>query len=164
MEDEFHVACVCPAYSHPRQDMLNNLHGAHRLSSCADLCHLLSLKSAASPAAIGCFFARARQIRRRHKLEFERLNDKFALRSFACKRTAWRLAGKFSCCHGVLFLRRPPSGCKCMSSDSAADDWSCARFMPAMCPDLKCIITVPFDRATYQRLGTLQSQARQLGW
>jgi hypothetical protein len=48
LEDEFHVACVCPAYSQPRQDMLNNLHGAHRLSSCADLCHLLSLLSGAS--------------------------------------------------------------------------------------------------------------------
>jgi hypothetical protein len=37
LEDEFHVACVCPAYSQPRHDMLNSLPSAHRFSSCADL-------------------------------------------------------------------------------------------------------------------------------
>ena len=164
LEDEFHVACVCPAYSQPRQDMLNMLPSAHPLRSYADLCHLLSLRNAASHPPVGSFFARARQIRRRHKLEFERLNEKFARWNFACKRAAWRLAGKYSCRHGVLFNHKPPSGCKCLCIESAAEDWSCARFMPAVCPEMKCIIAVPFDRASYQRLGTLQSRARQLGW
>ena len=51
-----------------------------------------------------------------------------------------------------------------MSVDTSDLDWDQARFMPALDQELKSIIAVPFDLSTYERLGSLQSQARRLGW
>ena len=113
---------------------------------------------------VGDFFTRARQIRRKQKCIFERLNERIATRSFACKRAAWRLRGKQSCRHGVLFTTLPADGCKCMAQHSSEEDWQNARYMPALDPELKCIVAVPFSKASYTRLSMLQAEARRLLW
>jgi hypothetical protein len=64
----------------------------------------------------------------------------------------------------VLFLNMPPGGCKCMSVGTSEQDWDQAGFMPALDHELKSIVAVPFHLPAYERLDSLQSQARRLGW
>ena len=164
LEDEYHVACVCPAYSGARADLLLQLGPTSPLNTGHQLLHTLSGNDPLTFQAVGRFLVRARQVRMRLKLTFERLNHKLETRSFAAKRIAWRFRRKHACRHGVLFTNMPPGGCKCMSVDTSDQDWDQARFMPALDHELKSIIAVPFDLSTYERLGSLQSQARRLGW
>ena len=125
---------------------------------------LLSDSSTEVVKAVGTFLVRARQKRRALKARFERYHDKIAAKNFAAKKAAWRLRGKYSCRHGVLFATAPPEGCKCMADSTIEADWEAARYMPALCHELRVIIAVPFNFQTRQRLGMLQAQERHLGW
>ena len=164
MEDEFHVLCVCPEYAKPRADLLDQLAEQFTLNSTNDLLQLISTCDAVTMRAVGSFLVRVRQTRRRLKNSFEQLNEKFNVHSFASKRVAWRLRGKASCRHGVLFAQLPASGCKCMNTDSTDMDWIHAKHMPALSASLKCIVAVRFDRHTFKRLAVLQAEARAMQW
>ena len=124
----------------------------------------LSLRQTSGLNALAQFLVRVRQTRRRHKVQFEQKNEAVVTQSFACRRAAWRLTGKPSCRHGVLFTSMPDENCKCMSTVRCAADFATAKFMPALNHDLKIITAVRFDFDSYIRLGSLQSTARQLGW
>ena len=164
LEDEFHVTCVCPAYNAARTDFLRQLGPNSALDSGRQLLHALSGGTPSVTQAAGCFLVRVRQIRRRLKLEFERLHHKTEMQCFSAKRTAWRIRRKYACRHGVLFTVAPPGGCKCMTPAAPDSDWTAARFMPSLDHELKCIVAVVFHLPSLERLGSLQAQARRLGW
>ena len=164
LENEFHAVCVCPSHDKARQDLLQELPDDFVLNRHTDVCRLLCCGNEDFMKAVGDFFTRVRQTRRKHKCTFERLNDKVCIKSFACKRAAWRLRGRYSCRHGILFATPPVDGCKCMEQHSTEDAWLHARYMPALDQELKCIVAVPFSMATRTRLSTLQAEARRLLW
>jgi hypothetical protein len=164
LEDEFHVVCVCPQYQRSRLQLSAHLPNSLTLNSRVDLCKLLSTSDAGILTAFGEYLVNVRQQRRKLKLNFERLDDRVRTKSFAVKRTAWRLKRRPSCRHGVLFSQLPIGGCKCMSAASSDEDWHYARFMPALDPETKCLTAVPFARHLFKRLAELQAQARSLGW
>ena len=164
LEDEFHVACICPEYSRARNHLLANLPADMSLDSYADLCSMISHPDPKVTSLVAEFLWTARQHRRKLKLIFERLDNRYLTKNFACKRAAWRFHRKPSCRHGVLFSQLPESGCKCMSSSSTEADWQDARYMAALDPELKCIVYVPFNRHTLRRLNILQAAARQQAW
>ena len=164
LEDEFHVACVCPEHDRARHDLLRSLGGLFTLQTQADLCKIMSGGDAHHMNAVGQFFVRVRQTRRRQKIAFERLSERVAIKSFACKRTALRLRGKPACRHGVLFSHLPADGCKCLSATSTDLDWQHAMFMPALDPELKLITATPFLKPSFRRLAVLQAEARRLLW
>ena len=110
------------------------------------------------------FLVRIRQSRRRLKVYFERQNETFLRKSYIHKKAAWKSTTGPVCRHGVFFTELPAEGCKCMSSLSTPADWQTARFMPALHHELKTIVAVPFQVESFQRIGLLQSRARQLGW
>ena len=124
LEDEFHMACVCPAYSTARTDFLRQLGPSYSLESLLQLLHVMSGCSSAVSQAAGCFLVRIRQIRRRRKLEFERLHRKTEVQCFSAKRIAWRMRRKQACRHGVLFTVAPLGGCKCMTPSAPELDWA----------------------------------------
>ena len=164
LEDEFHVACVCPSYQRARQAFLNKTPPDVALNRQLDLCRLLSLGDTVYSEALGQFLLSVRQTRRKLKVDFERFNDRVCTRSFSCKRVAWRLRGKYCCRHGVLFRHPPTHGCKCMSPSLLDEDWSHAASMPALDHEIKCIVASPFDKQLSKRLGALQAEARLLQW
>jgi len=164
LEDEFHCVCVCPEHNSSRQTLLASLPPGATITSTLDVLRLLASSDAVTVASFGQFLTNVRQSRRRLKLRMERMNELLCTKSFASKRVAWRLRGRYCCRHGVLFTVPPVNGCRCMSQSSSAIDWAQACFMPALSQELKCIIAVPFDRQSYTRLATLQAQARHLGW
>ena len=53
--------------------------------------------------AFGRFIARARQIRRRMKVNMARQSEKIESASFDSQKKAWRASGKHVCRHGVFF-------------------------------------------------------------
>ena len=164
MEDEFHITCVCPQYDNARQDLLREAPGPHALATHQDIMQLLSGTNKLAFQASAKFYTRALQIRRRLKCQFEVFSDRLERKSFAGKRTAWRMRRKYSCRHGVLFSQAPPNGCKCMSLQSGEEDWHDARYMPALDHDLKAIVAVKFDKPSFKRLAILQADMRRLGW
>ena len=164
LEDEYHIVCVCPAYAQARQRLRNQLSYHTQLRTQDDMHCLFSNRSQADLQALGEFMARTRQRRRRNKVTMERLSDEFLIKSFAGRRAAWRLQGRHSCRHGVLFLRAPDGGCKCMAPESLPEDWHQAKFMPALDHRLKTVTAAPFNMERLQRLAAVQSQARRLGW
>ena len=134
------------------------------LSTFAGFCKLLATDDTAKLLAVCSFLVRVRQTRRRLKTTFEQLNEKFITQNFASKRTAWRLKGKPTCRHGVLFTHLPPTGCKCMEPNSDDSDWQHAKYMPALNATLKCVVAVRFERQAYKRLGIVQAEARTMKW
>eukprot|EP00973_Karenia_brevis_P091606 12408310-Karenia_brevis.AAC.1 len=76
---------------------------------------------------------------------------------YAC-RSKWRARGGIVCRHGVFFdIARP---CPCL--DPAAEkDWSHARHMPAIDRELRHLVTIQFNAATFKRLGVLQAQLKR---
>ena len=164
MEDEFHIACVCPEYNRARVELTSQLGPAAAFNSYSDLLSSMAGSESSSTQALGKFLARARQTRRGLKLRLENLSSTLEAKSFVGKRAAWRLRGKPCCRHGVMFQSMPDNGCKCMEANSTPEDWAAARFMPALSEDLKAIIFIPFQRERFIRLGLLQSRARSQGW
>ena len=164
LEDEFHVACVCPEYSKPRTDLLNQVSPNYNLDSSRGLLQLLSTSDVTTMEAVGTFLIRVRQTRRRLKNVFEQLDVKFSRKNFAAKRAAWRIKGKPACRHGVLFAHLAAEGCKCMDTSSTEEDWRHAKYMPALDDDLKCIIAVRFHQQSYKRLALLQADIRARQW
>ena len=138
--------------------------GGRTLNSYADLLALLAGTEGHVMNSFCQYLATVRQLRRKMKVQFEQLGHLYLTRNFACRRTAWRMRRKAACRHGVLFSAMLPSGCKCGSSSSSTSDWSDARFVPALCEELKCIIAVPFVQHEFVRLGFLQAEARRRGW
>ena len=135
------------------------------LNTYADLCKVISTGDVVTANLLGHFLIRVRQKRGKLKSTVEQLNEKFNVHNFASKRAAWRLRGKASCRHGILFLQLPPGGCKCMAPESNTDaDWQHARYIPSMNTSLKCIVAVCFDKPAFKRLATLQADARALQW
>ena len=59
LEDEFHVACVCPAYGGARTDLLLHLGPTSPLNSGRQLLHALSGSDPPTFQAVGCFLVRA---------------------------------------------------------------------------------------------------------
>ena len=129
-----------------------------------DLLALMSCSDAPALTLFGQFLVEVRQRRRKLKLTFERFENRVCTQSFACKRIVWRWRGKPSCRHGVLFTQLPADGCKCMSPVTCLEDWQHAHYMPALEPELKCIIATPFHKDSYKRLALLQAETRRLGW
>ena len=164
LEDECHVACVCPSYQRARQTFLDKAPTGSALNTQSDLCGLLSQSNSACLDALGQFLLRVRQTRRKLKVDFERFNDRVCTRSFSCKRAAWRWKGRHCCRHGVLFKQAPPGGCKCLSPSARSEDWSQAGFMPSLDAEIKCIVAVPFNLNHFVRLGVLQAEAHRLHW
>ena len=164
VEDEFHVTCVCSSYVRARSAFLRKAPTGTALNTHSDLNDVLSLGDSSCLDLLGSFLLSVRQTRRKLKVDFERLNDRMCTRSFAAKRIAWRLKGRHCCRHGVLFTRPPAEGCKCLSANVLIEDWSRAAFMPALDADTKCIVAARFDKYPFVRLGTLQAEARRLGW
>ena len=164
LEDEFHCVSVCPEYSSSRQRLLCQLPAGTAINSYADLLQLMSSTDIAVTNAFALFLASVRQTRRKLKADLERINEQVCTKSFASKRVAWRLRGKPTCRHGVLFSALPPNGCKCLMSVTSPADWSQARFMPALNHELKCVVAVPFDLPSFSRLALVQAEMRRLGW
>ena len=42
--------------------------------------------------------------------------------------------------------------------------WKRARYMPALCDELKTIVVVPFEADSVQRLAVLQKECRRRKW
>ena len=164
LEDEFHVTCVCPEYTKARSDLTDHLQLGRPLTTFAGFCKLLAIDDTARLSAVCSFLARVRQTRRRLKIMFEQLDEKFITQKFAAKRIAWRLKGKPTCRHGVLFTHLPSTGCKCMAPNSDDSDWQHAKYMPALNASLKCVVAVRFQRQAYKRLGIVQAEARAMRW
>ena len=164
LEDEYHVVCACPEYNKARLTLLSKVAPAHSLDSLRAFLQILSSSEPAVLEALGVFLSRTRQTRRKLKLTLERYNHEIVCSSFAAKRAAWRLRGRATCRHGVLFDVLPPGGCKCMSANSEELDWATARYMPALNAELKTIVARPFIREHYTRLAVLQHSAQRLGW
>jgi len=163
-EDEYHLICVCPEYSRPRQELLSSLPEGRTLNTFTDVSWLLSGVDPLVMAALGRFCVRARQQRRQLRLLLERLNHKVETGSLIAKRAAWRLRRRPVCRHGVFFTALPPGGCKCLQATTTEADWENARLMPHLDEEIKAITAVAFDRERFERLGVLQARARQLGW
>ena len=51
-----------------------------------------------------------------------------------------------------------------MNMTSISEDWTHAKYMPALNEELKIIVAVPFKFGEFERLGILQARARHLGW
>ena len=79
-------------------------------------------------------------------LQLESINEQVENQSFAVRRAAWRFKRRSSCRHGVLFLRVPPGGCKCMAATSQESDWELARFMPSLNTNLRNQIKMIFSK------------------
>jgi len=164
IEDEFHVTCVCPEYRRERSAFLLGATLTVALNTLNDMMAIMFGSDLGTSMAFSSFLGRARQTRRHLKLRFERLSKLAETRSFATKRAAWRMKGRPSCRHSVLFLSSPPGGCKCMALHSDTSDWDLARFMPCLSHDLKMVVATAFDRDTFERLALLQSRSGQIGW
>lgn len=165
LEDEFHAACVCPAYQRARLELSGALASGISLHSTSDLCKLLaSGKVPGRMTAVGTLLIHVRQTRRKSKSKFEQLDERLRNHSAAIRRTARRLRRRPSCRHGVLFTQLPSNGCKCMADTSTEADWQNTRCMPALDADLKGIVAVPFDREAHTKLALLQAEARRLDW
>ena len=65
--------------------------------------------------------------------------------------------------HGVFF-NAAPGPCNCMDGNARQADWSSARYMADLDRDLKALVAVPFNIATYRRLGQLRATLRVLDW
>jgi hypothetical protein len=156
--------CVCPEYTSARQRLLSQLPEGTAISSYRDLLQLMSNSDRTVTNAFALFLTNVRQTRRKLKADFERINEQVCTKSFASKRAAWRLKGKPSCRHGVMFSALPHNGCKCLLPSTSPADWSQARFMPALSHELKCIVAVPFDLSSFSRLSLVQAEMRRLGW
>ena len=113
---------------------------------------------------MGFFLARVRQARRHMRTEFERLGKRLDVQAFANRRRQWRLAGKKCCRHGVMFTNLPGNHCPCLVPDAAINQWTNARWMPALDSDLKAIVAVPFALDSFRRLASIQAELRSLGW
>ena len=158
------MICECPEYRQARADFLEVASPMHTLNTLSDILSVLSSSNHAVVQALGSFLARTRQARRRLKLQLEKHDKDFTVSCFSARRAAWRLRGKPSCRHGVLFSLLPVGGCRCMTPTAADTDWQGARFMPALNHDLKTIVAKKFRLDQFVRLSILQNQARALGW
>ena len=126
---------------------------------------LLSSTLPADWEALGKFFARVRQNRRKFRARCEQLELQIKSREFVHKRCEWKRSGRWVCRHGVFFVSTHRQACQCMSKDSSDPAaWVRARFMPALDLEVQCLVAVPFDLDSFQRLGELQAQLRRLGW
>ena len=106
-------------YRIARREWLTQLPQGVTLNTTKELLDILSGNDAAAFRAAAQFMARARQTKRRQKLAFERLSSRLEATGFVGKRAAWRLKRKPCCRHGVFFTELPPSGCPCMSPNTA---------------------------------------------
>ena len=115
--------------------------------------------------ALAKFVAAVRRSRRQSKRRFENMHAAMGKRDFYTRRDAWRSAGKFACRHGVLFSSPPACRCPCLEAGLVNPTvWAKARCMPALDDSLKTIVAVPFDAASYRRLGELQAEMRRRDW
>jgi hypothetical protein len=169
LEDEAHLIFHCPLYAGQRRDLFLEFsaqHSARIQSESKDSDKLSSIFSSMAPtdwAALARFLARARQLRRKMKLQ---MHKQTLLRESCCfteQRSRWRAHGKFVCRHGVFFDSISKVACPCLEVKSNAI-WIDAVKMPAMDFDLKCLIAVPFDECNFQRLSILQAECRKFNW
>ena len=93
---------------------------------------------------------------------FQDLEQQVVTHSFANMQVAWRSKGKFVCRHGLFFRRAPVAGCMCMVQPGCDDP--AAEFMPALDANLRRIMTVPFQRDNFRRIGQIKADLRRLGW
>ena len=163
-ETEYHVLCVCPEYSHARQQFLHSLGPNASLDTHSQMIQMLSSHSSDTLQQVGRYCVRVRQKRRKLKLMLESYSNEFEARSYSCKRVAWKIKRRPSCRHGVLFSHLPVGGCSCMSESYLEADWTHAKFMPALHHRLKTIVAVPFHLPSFSRLAILQAEARRHGW
>lgn len=166
LEDESHVLFNCPAYSRQRCDFMTDIKVRTRSSARSEeqkLSTILSSDCGADWEAFGRYLARIRQVRRKTKTDFIRLNDKVSNQSFDAQRRTWRQLGKFVCRHGVFFDSRVPVRCPCLQP-ALERDWAHARLMSAIDNELKCIVTDSFCQHEFTRIGLMQAEIRRRGW
>ena len=169
LEDETHVLFHCPAYATQRRGFLSEVSAecASKIST-NDPDHtainvVLSSQIAVDWQALGRFLSRVRQIRRRRRLELQRIAERYKTLHFDNIRRQWKREGRYVCRHGVFFTVPPVGECPCLSPQHEAD-WALAVLMPVLHDELKCIVADTFDPHQYQRLGVLQAEMRRRNW
>lgn len=151
LEDELHACINCPLYVKARCALSSALATIDR-DGASPRGRLLALLASSDPQVwqdFGRFLARMRQAR-------------WMLCQRFVRSAQWRAAGKFVCAHGVLFERRPNAGCPCMQADILVADWTGARHMPSIDRTLMAIVAVPFNTATFRRMGLLKADLARM--
>lgn len=113
---------------------------------------------------VGIFFARCCQLRQRLKVYLESCNRQAETIFLLFKGPRGSSGADIHADMAYFLLTLHPEVVNtCRRQDN---QWIFvnAVYMPGLNHDLKMIIAVPFQLASYIRLGTLQAQVRQQGW
>ena len=170
LEDELHVILHCGRYDRERGEFMQDLSQQMRLTQDAivdarsKLNSFLQSTMSQDWEAFGKFAARIRQSRRRMRSEFHRRSARLLKHGHHSRKLRWSQSGRFVCRHGTFFQATNRSfQCPCMSAAPSNEGaWQYARMMPAIDPDLRQIIAVPFNAASWQKVRILQNRLRDL--
>ena len=169
LEGETHVMLECPRYDSQRHDYLNEVSielWTTLVTTDLQEDKLKAILGSLVPrdwTALARFLARVLQTRRKMRLDLVQKNAKLLTQSFEHQKKEWTKSGKHVCRHGVFFNSCTLASCPCLEPPEAAD-WSSAVLMPAVCPELKCIVTDTFNRADFVRLAQLRAKVRRQDW
>ena len=169
--NEAHTCIRCPHFAPERAELraeLSNETGNAVFREQSDTSMLHSLFASTSPEdwkAIGKFVGRLRQKRRSMKHRFETMQHRLAEQGFANRKAAWCAQGRTVCRHGVFFASPSARACPCMGGALPSEEgWRVARWMPAIDMELKRLVVVPFNLATFRRIGVLRGELRRRDW
>ncbi len=168
LEDELHVLMLCPRYVRERAQFHASLSTATALAftsapgSSQQLALVLQSHLPQDWEALASHAHKIRQSRRRMRTDFQQRAAKLLRHGFVTRKAAWRKKGMAVCRHGVFFAA-PHAGfaCPCTAqSESAAELWSKACFMPTIDKELRHLVAAPYDAGTCRRLRSLQDALR----
>ena len=169
LEDEAHIIFECGLYERQRRDFQVELSGNTQqyISIAPDATDRLKLLLRSwAPGdwqSLGKFLARARQVRRRARANFQRMAEQQERNCFEEHKRIWRREGRTVCRHGVFFNTTEAIDCPCLMPRQEAD-WRLAMLMPVLNEETKNIEVDTFEVHSFQRLGCLQVELRRRGW
>ena len=169
LEDEDHVLWDCPGYLVSRTEFIDELEDATRCACIAGTAdtRTSTLLSSARPTdwkALAKHVARIRQLRRKHKLTFERLAARAQNNGFKTRADAWRNQGRWVCRHGVFWLKAQGRQCPCMLATTQDSSWRNARWMCHLEVELQMLVAVPFKRSGFKHIAHLRAECARRGW
>ena len=126
---------------------------------------LLGSQDSADWECFGKFLGKVRQTRRKFVKRCLGIVRNIAMNGFVAQKREWRAQGRHVCRHGVFFDTFGQVSCPCLEPLDVQDArWLDAKRMPALDSELKALIAVPFDAASFNRLGILQAEAHRRDW
>eukprot|EP00973_Karenia_brevis_P002798 380289-Karenia_brevis.AAC.1 len=138
METEGHVCFQCSCYNDARCNLFRDIERdtAARIMSEEDtdqkLLFLLSSHSSRDWCATAKFLAWMRQLRRKQRLRFAKMQHDADKQCFDTQKCAWQAKGRHVCRHGMFYMSRPEGGCQCIRGE-----FGNALLMPMINTDLK---------------------------